>query len=123
MALRASAGGPPVLTPDVKQQVADEVRAQLALENQEAGQNAQSQDVDPGSSGIARLVSDVQNGHPHVFVAGGSVDVVDANSGAECAISDGDAVQLRLRRPRTRRRRMWWFWPARAARNARGRAP
>jgi hypothetical protein len=89
-----AAGGQPLLTPDVKQQIADEVRAQLALENQEAGQNAQNQDVDPGSSGIARLVSDVQNGHPHVFVAGGSLDVVDASSGAECAISDGDAVQL-----------------------------
>jgi len=88
------AGGQPLLTPDVKQQIADEVRAQLALENQEAGQNAQNQDVDPGSSGIARLVSDVQNGHPHVFVAGSSLDVVDASSGAECAISDGDAVQL-----------------------------
>lgn len=90
----AVAGGQPLLTPDVKQQIADEVRAQLALENQEAGQNAQNQDVDPGSSGIARLVNDVQNGHPHVFVAGGSLDVVDASSGAECAISDGDAVQL-----------------------------
>jgi len=88
------ASGQPLLAPDVKQQIADEVRAQLALENQEAGQNAQNQDVDPGSSGIARLVSDVQNGHPHVFVAGGSLDVVDASSGAECAISDGDAVQL-----------------------------
>jgi len=87
-------GGQPVLSPDVKQQIADEVRAQLALENQEAGQNAQNQDVDPGSSGIARLVNDVQNGHPHVFVAGGSLDVVDASSEAECAISDGDAVQL-----------------------------
>ncbi|MGA2806923.1 MAG: hypothetical protein ABSE87_02260 [Terracidiphilus sp.] len=94
-----AAGGAPLLTPDVKQQIADEVRAQLALENQEAGQNAQSQDVDPGSSGIARLVSDVQNGHPHVFVAGGNVDVVDANSGAECSITDGDAVQLAVAPP------------------------
>jgi hypothetical protein len=39
-------------------------------------------------------LSDVGNGHPHVFVAGDSVDVVDANSGQECAISDGDALQL-----------------------------
>jgi hypothetical protein len=83
--------GPVGLTPDVKQQIADEVRNQLALENQEAQQNAQQQDIDPGSSGIARLLSD---GHPHVFVAGASLDVVDASSGQECALSDGDALQL-----------------------------
>jgi hypothetical protein len=82
------------LSPDVKQQIADEVKAQLALENQEATQTAQHQDVDAGSSGIARMLADVQNGHPHVFVAGDNVDVVDANSGQECAISDGDALLL-----------------------------
>ena len=86
-----AAGGPPALTPEVKQMISDEVRAQLALENQEAGQNAQQQDADPASSGIARMLAD---GHPHVFVAGGSLDVVDASSGQECALSDGDALQL-----------------------------
>ncbi len=86
----SAAGGPPELTPEVKQQIADEVRDQLALENQEAAQNAQQQDVDPGSSGIARMLGD---GHPHVFVAGDALDVVDAN-GQECALSDGDALQL-----------------------------
>ena len=84
-------GGPPMLSPEVKQQIADEVRDQLALENQEAGQNAQNQDVDPGSSGIARMVSD---GRPHAFVVGDPVDVVDASSGQECALSEGDALQL-----------------------------
>jgi hypothetical protein len=49
-----------------------------------------SEDVDPGSSGIARILSD---GRPHVFVAGDSLDVVDGN-GQECAISDGDVLQL-----------------------------
>jgi hypothetical protein len=86
----SAAGGPPELTPDVKQQIADEVRNQLALENAEAQQNAQHQDVDPGSSGIARLLVD---GHPHVFVAGGTLDLVDA-SGQECGVSDGDALML-----------------------------
>ena len=85
------AGGPPVLTPEVKQMIADEVRNQLALENAEAGQNAQQQDVDPASSGIARLLSD---GRPHVFVAGGNLDVTDT-SGQECVVSDGDTLQLR----------------------------
>ena len=86
-----SAGGPPELTPDVKQQIADEVRNQLALENQEAQQNTQQQDVDPASSGIARMVSD---GRPHVFVVGSALDVVDSSQ-TECALSDGDVVTLR----------------------------
>jgi hypothetical protein len=91
-----SAGGPPELTPEVKQEIADEVRNQLALENAEAAQNAQGQDVDPGSSGIARMLSD---GRPHVFVVGGALDVVDASSGQECALSDGDPLQLRAPPP------------------------
>jgi hypothetical protein len=91
----SSEGGPPELTPDVKQQIADEVRNQLALENQEATQNAQQQDVDPASSGIARMVSD---GRPHVFVVGSALDVVD-NSQTECALSDGDVITLRTPPP------------------------
>jgi hypothetical protein len=89
------AGGQPVLTPEVKAMIAEEVKNQLALENQEATQNASGADVDPGSSGIARLLSD---GRPHVFVAGGSLDVTDA-SGQECTVSDGDALQLRTAPP------------------------
>jgi hypothetical protein len=90
-----SAGGPPELTPDVKQQIADEVRDQLALENSEAQQNAQQQDVDPGSSGIARMLSD---GRSHVLVVGSALDVVDS-SGTECALSDGDVLSLRTSPP------------------------
>ena len=82
--------GPPELTPDVKQEIADEVKGQIALENQEQQQNAQNQDTDPGSSGIARLLSD---GHKHVFVVGSALDVTDSNQ-AECALSDGDALAL-----------------------------
>ena len=83
-------GAAPALTPAIKQMVADEVKGQIALENAEAQQNTQGQDADPASSGVERLMSD---GKPHVFVAGDSVDVVDAN-GAECALSDGDVLQL-----------------------------
>jgi hypothetical protein len=87
----AAASTQPVLTPEVKQMIADEVKNQLALENQEATQNAASQDADPASSGISRLLSD---GRPHVFVAGGNLDVTDA-TGKECVVSDGDTLQLR----------------------------
>ena len=83
----AAAGIAP-LTPEVKQMIADEVKGQLLLENSEAQQNAHNQD--PDSSGIARLLSD---GRVHVFVAGRPLDVVDT-AGAECAISDGDALEL-----------------------------
>ena len=85
-----TAGSSPALTPEVKQQIADEVRNQIALENAEAEQNANHQDVDPASSGIARMLGD---GHSHIFVAGGALDVVDS-SGMECALSDGDVLQL-----------------------------
>ncbi len=88
-------GGTPELTPDVKQQIADEVKQELALENSEATQTAQHQDVDPGSSGIARLLSD---GRQHVFVAGDALDLVDSN-GQECAISDGDVLLLKTPPP------------------------
>lgn len=84
------AAGGPVLTPEIKQQVVDEVKAEIALENSEAQQNTLGQDIDPGSSGIARLLGD---GHPHTFVAGDALDVVDSN-GAECALSDGDVLQF-----------------------------
>jgi hypothetical protein len=86
----AAAGGQPLLTPEVKAQIAEEVKAQIALENSEAQQNKQGQEPDPASSGITRMFSD---GKSHVFVAGGALDVVDSN-GAECALSDGDALQL-----------------------------
>lgn len=85
--------GAPALTPEVKQEIADEVKQELALENSEATQTAQHQDVDPGSSGIARILADVAAGRAHVFVAGSALDVTDAN-GQECALSDGDVLLL-----------------------------
>ncbi len=86
----AAASGPPALTPEVKQMVADEVKRQVALENSEAAANAQSQQPDPASSSIARMLSDNQ---PHVFIAGSDLDVVDS-AGNECPISQGDIVEV-----------------------------
>ncbi len=83
-------GAAPLLTPEIKAEIADEVKAQIALENAEAQQNAQGQDVDPGSSSIARILSD---GRSHVFVVGDGLDVTDANN-AECALSEGDVLQF-----------------------------
>lgn len=86
------AGGPaagPVLSPDVQQQVANEIKNQVALENAEAAQNAQGQTPDPASSGVARMLGD---GQLHVFVVDNPIDVVDA-SGAECALGSGDVLK------------------------------
>jgi hypothetical protein len=78
------------LTPETKQLISEEVQRQIALENSESQQNAQNQDINYGSSGIARLLSDNQ---PHVFVAGNSLDLVDT-AGQECAISQGDVLEV-----------------------------
>jgi hypothetical protein len=87
-------GAPPpdavALTPQVKDMIAAEVQRQIALENSEAQAAAQNAQPDPASSGIQRMMTD---GVQHVFVAGSDIDVVDA-SGAECAVSEGDALQL-----------------------------
>ncbi len=78
------------LTPEVKKMIADEVQRQVALENSEAQQTAQGQDIDFGSSGVARMLSDNQ---PHVFVVGSDLDLV-ASSGQECAVSLGDVIEV-----------------------------
>jgi hypothetical protein len=70
--------------------IAAEVQQQLALENAEAQQVAKGAEPDPASSGIARML---QDGKPHVFVAGGELDVTDS-SGQECSLAQGDVVQL-----------------------------
>ena len=49
----------------------------------------------PVPAGLRACLSD---GRPHVFVAGGNLDVTDA-SGQECAVSDGDTLQLRTAPP------------------------
>jgi hypothetical protein len=79
------------MTPEVKQMISDEVKRQVALENQEAQANAQNQDIDPQSSGIARMLSDNQT---HVFIAGSSLDVVQVANQAECGISQGDVLEV-----------------------------
>jgi len=82
------------LTPDVKQLIADEVKRQIALENAEA-KAGQAAEPDAASSSIQRALTD---GTAHVFVAGADLDVVDSG-GNECALSQGDAIQLTGQNP------------------------
>ena len=86
----AAISNPAPLTPDVKQLIADEVRQQLSLEYHEAQTDAKNGEPDAATSSIQQLLND---GKRHVFVAGHDLDVVDAG-GAECALSEGDAIQL-----------------------------
>jgi TonB family protein len=76
------------ITPPIKQQIADEVRRQINLENSEARAGAQTP-PEPGSSGIARMLSD---NTAHVFVVSDSL-VVQSNAG-ECSITEGDVLRL-----------------------------
>ncbi len=78
------------LSPETKQLISDEVQRQVALENDEAAKSASNQEIDPSLSGIGRTLSD---GSQHVFLAGRSIDVVDA-TGLECAVTEGDVLRL-----------------------------
>jgi len=77
------------MSPAVKDLVAAEVQRQLALENSEATAGAAQTPPDPGSSGIARMLSD---GQPHVFVVSNGLNVTTANG--ECSVTEGDVLQL-----------------------------
>jgi len=77
------------LSPAVKDLIASEVQRQLALENAEVTAGAAQTPPDPGSSGVARMLSD---GQQHVFVVNAGLDVPSANG--ECSITEGDVLQL-----------------------------
>ena len=84
----AQATGSTPMTPEVKQAIAEEVRRQLALENAEGATSHQSL-PDPGSSGVARMLSDHT---AHVFVTSDSLEVPSTDG--RCVISEGDVIQL-----------------------------
>ena len=88
-AAAAQANAAVALTPQTKDLIAAEVQRQIALENSEAQAAAQNAAPDP-NDGIQRMMSD---NIPHIFVVGQDIDVVDA-SGVECALGQGDALQL-----------------------------
>ncbi len=78
------------VSPEVKALISVEVQRQVALENAEAKTTAQNQEIEPRSSGIARMLAD---GVPHVFLVGQNLDLVDVG-GRECMVSAGDVLQL-----------------------------
>jgi hypothetical protein len=78
------------MAPDVKQQIADEVHRQIALENAEAAAGPQNP-PDPGSSGVARMLSD---NTAHVFVVSSGLDV--QSDAGPCPVTQGDVLRLNL---------------------------
>ena len=76
------------ISPEVKQQIAEEVRRQIALENAERQNTALNSIPDPASSGIARLMSDNAT---HVFVAAAPLNLM--SSSGECAVTEGDVLE------------------------------
>ena len=68
--------------------VAEEVRRQLAMENQEASL-PQGSYPDPARSGVVKMLSDSK---VHVFVVGAALDVNSTNG--ECFVTEGDVLQL-----------------------------
>ena len=80
---------PAPMSPEVKQQIAEEVRRQIALENSERQSSAPNAIPDPASSGIVRMLGD---NNSHVFVASAPLNLVSA--AGECAVTEGDVLQL-----------------------------
>ena len=86
----ANAAQAAAITPEVKGLIAEEVQRQMLRENAEALAIAQNADFDPKLSGIWRLLNDRES---HIFVVGSDLDLVDG-TGLECAVSEGDVLQL-----------------------------
>jgi hypothetical protein len=83
-----AAGAAPVVTPEVKQMIADEVGRQVRQESLEAQQVAQNREPPPGS-----IVQEIADGQPHALVVASDLDLVDAD-GRRCMVSEGDVVQV-----------------------------
>ena len=86
--------GVTVLTPQIKQLIANEVQAELAA-NKTAAQNAGG-DSASSTGSLAQLLND---GQAHVFVV--STDISAPSAGQECPLSEGDVLQSAGRPPAT----------------------
>src|SRR5262249_39033469 len=85
--------GQVVLTPEVKQAIADEVQRQLALERAESETVARGGEVDFNSTGLPRIFAETSPSHPHIFVVAAPLEVIDSRGG-ECILTQGDVLRL-----------------------------
>ena len=81
---------PTPLSPEVKQQIADEVQHQMQQETAEANANAQGQ-IPNSPMGVEALFADKQT---HVFVASSDLSLTDSVSGRPCQVTQGDVLQV-----------------------------
>jgi hypothetical protein len=88
-----AAGSEVALSPEIKQQIADEVQRQLALENSERQMAVQGGDLDMESSGLPRMLAEASPNNPRIFLVSSSLDVTDAQ-GQECTLTEGDVLRL-----------------------------
>jgi hypothetical protein len=86
------ASGSPILSSEIKQEIADEVQRQLALENAEREGGVRG-DLDINSSGLPRMLAEVSPGNPRIFVVAGPLDVSDSQ-GQGCTLTEGDVLRL-----------------------------
>ncbi|MGA7408869.1 MAG: hypothetical protein WBW33_00195, partial [Bryobacteraceae bacterium] len=75
--------------PDVKLQIGDEVHRQLALEAAEAQAGDAQEAPDPGSAGIARMLSD---NTARIFVVSAALTVL--STAGDCSLTEGDVLRL-----------------------------
>jgi hypothetical protein len=88
----ASGGGAYGLSPEVKDEIAQEVQGQVQQEMAAARANVGSNSQGaPDDEGVSALLSD---GRAHVFMPGSVLELADG-SGNDCALSPGDVVQVR----------------------------
>ena len=84
------------LTPDIKQQISEEVQRQLSYEAAEAQrfqgqqQGQQQAPPDPGYTGVGRMIEDNRS---HVLLSNANIDVTTLD-GKECSITQGDAIAV-----------------------------
>jgi hypothetical protein len=76
-----------VLTPQIKQLIANEVQSDLAAKKEDAAQHGGGDSASPGG-GLAQLLSD---GKEHVFVVATGVSTTAA--GQDCVLTEGDVLQ------------------------------
>jgi hypothetical protein len=86
---REPLSGSVMMSPAVKDAIADEVQRQLAMERQEAEQMERNEMPDP-EAGFPRMLSD---NNTHVFVLSHTLDVNDS-AGRNCSLSRGDVLRL-----------------------------
>jgi hypothetical protein len=85
-------GGDVILSPEVKDEISNEIQRQLALENSES-RVAVNGDLDMNSSGLPRMLAETSPSNPRIFVVVGSLDVTD-NQGQDCTLTEGDVLRL-----------------------------